>query len=61
MIQVTGALQTTPNNLMDAHMGLLPMDIRIKQVCMMAAARIAMLPKLHPLHELARRAANFIK
>lgn len=60
-LQVTGALRSTPNDLLEAHAGLLPMSVRVQKICVRAAARIASMPETHPLHKVARRAARFVK
>ena len=43
VLQVTQALQTTPNDLLDTHAGLELIGVRIRRVCVSATARIAML------------------
>jgi len=52
----TGALKTTPSDLLFAHADMLPLRSHIKNICHRLAVRIAMLPKEHPLYAAARRA-----
>ena len=47
---ITGALRTTPTDLLDLHAGLWPLHLMFQQVCHQATQRIASLPKSHPLH-----------
>lgn len=63
VLQITGALRTTPSDLLEleAHAGLLPMDLRVGRTCIMSAARITTLPDIHPLNKLAHKAACFVK
>ena len=56
-----GALQKTPNNMLNGHVGLEPIDVRIQCICMTAAVRIVTLPATHPLQRLAEKAAVFVK
>lgn len=60
-LQVAGALRTTPNDLLDTHAGLLPMNMQIQKICVRATACIAALPESHPLFKPAWRAAKFVK
>lgn len=60
-LQITGALRTTPTDLLEAHAGLMPIPTRIKKACVLAAACIALMPQTHPLYKPARRAAKFVK
>ena len=53
---VTGALRTTPSDLLFAHTNMLPLRYHIKLICHGSALRIATLPKEHPLHVMARQA-----
>lgn len=50
-IQATGALRTTPSDLLFAHADLLPMQEQIAKICENAAMRMATLPKSHPLYD----------
>lgn len=55
-IAITGALRTTPTDLIDAHAGILPMELAILKVCHRAAVRLLTLPKSHPLFGIVRDA-----
>jgi hypothetical protein len=50
-LAITGALRTTPTDLLDAHAGVLPMELALLKVCHRAAVRMLTLPKTHPLHK----------
>ncbi|KAG5733033.1 putative 115 kDa protein in type-1 retrotransposable element [Termitomyces sp. T112] len=60
-LQITGALRTTPTDLLEAHAGIEPMDLRIQRMCVTAAARIAAMPDTHPLRKPAEKVARFVK
>ncbi|KNZ73338.1 hypothetical protein J132_07635 [Termitomyces sp. J132] len=60
-LQMLGVLRTTPTDMLEAHMGLLPIGTRIKKICVTAVAIIALMPDTHPLYKQARRAAAFVK
>ncbi|KAF8807109.1 hypothetical protein BYT27DRAFT_7099039, partial [Phlegmacium glaucopus] len=47
-LAVTGTLRTTPNDLLDAHAGLLPTDLMLKKICHQALTRICALPPTNP-------------
>src|SRR6266540_1239061 len=51
-VAITGALCTTPTDLLDAHAGLLPMEPALSKVCHRAAVRIVTLPNTHLLHRI---------
>jgi ribonuclease HI len=57
-LHATGALRTTPNNVLDAHANILPFDIAAHQVLHRCTLRLATLPKTHPLSHIVRRAAR---
>ena len=52
----TGALRTTPSDLLFTHANMLSLRSHIKLICHGSALHIAMLPKEHPLYATARRA-----
>jgi len=56
VLLATGALRTTPSDLLFVHTNMLPLRSHIKLICHGSALRIATLPKDHPLHDSARRA-----
>jgi len=45
---ITGGLWTSPNNLLDAHAGVLPANLMLKHICHAATVRAATLPASHP-------------
>jgi hypothetical protein len=53
---IIGGMKSTPTDLLDAHMGLLPMELTLLRICHRAAVRLCSLPPSHPLHMLARAA-----
>jgi len=58
-IQATGAMRTTPTDLLFAHADMLPPKEQIKGICQSAATRIATLPRSHPIAESALKAARY--
>ena len=48
-LATTGALQLTPTDLLDAHAGLLPMDLLLKKICFRALTCICSLPPTNPV------------
>ena len=57
-IQATGALRTTPSDLLFAHADMLPMKWLVKLHCQRAALRMATLSARHPLYRAIHRAAG---
>src|SRR5271168_2650149 len=57
-LRITGALRTTPSDLLLPHAGLIPLQLQIKKICQSSALRIATLPEHHPLYRTAIRAAK---
>ena len=55
-LQTTGALRTTPSDLLFAHADMLPLRYYIRTLCQRAALHIATLPKEHPIYAAARKA-----
>ena len=55
-LAITGALGTTPTDLLDAHAGVLPMELILAKVCHRAMVRMLTLPDTHPLHQLINKA-----
>src|SRR5271155_3906065 len=58
--RITGALRTTPSDLLFPHAGLPPLQFHVEKICQNSAIRIATLPKHHPLHGIAHKAATRI-
>ncbi|KAJ3492820.1 hypothetical protein NLJ89_g11157 [Agrocybe chaxingu] len=48
-LAITGALRTTPNDLLDAHAGVLPVDLLLKKICHRSLVRACTLPETNPL------------
>lgn len=57
-LHITGAMNSTATDLIDAHANLLPFRLLVKKVIHRAAIRLATLPKQHPLHKHVKRAAG---
>ncbi|KAF8162540.1 hypothetical protein BJ912DRAFT_838200, partial [Pholiota molesta] len=56
-LQVTGALRTTPSDMLFAHADMDPMAQLIWTKCQVAALRLATVPEKHPLYKDVKRAA----
>ncbi|KAF8968475.1 hypothetical protein BDZ97DRAFT_1969211, partial [Flammula alnicola] len=54
-LAITGALRTTPNDLLDAHAGVLPIEQLLQKACHRAIVRIATLDSTNPAAELAHK------
>jgi len=50
-IMATGALRTTPSDLLFAHADMTPMKEQIRKMCEASALRMATLPAQHPLYK----------
>src|ERR1700678_2804795 len=57
-LRITGALRTTPSDLLLPHAGLIPLQLQIRKICQNLALRIATLPAHHPLCKTANKAAK---
>jgi ribonuclease HI len=55
---MTRALRTTATDMLEAHANLLPLDLRIQNLCHQAAVRLASHPTSHPISPLLRRASK---
>jgi hypothetical protein len=53
---ITGTLRSSPTDLIDAHSGLLPMELALMKACHRALVRTLTLPDTHPLHQVIRQA-----
>src|ERR1700679_509875 len=51
-LAITGALRTTPTDLLDAHAGILPLEFALQRAAHRALARMLALPSTHPLHSI---------
>lgn len=54
-LAITGALRTTPTNLLDAHAGVLPIHLMLKKICHRAVTCIATLPQTNPLAKILQQ------
>jgi ribonuclease HI/endonuclease/exonuclease/phosphatase family metal-dependent hydrolase len=51
---ITGTLRSAPTDLIDAHAGLLPMELALLKACHRATVRMLTLPSTHPLHKIVK-------
>ena len=49
-LAITGALRSTPTDLLDAHAGILPLELTLLKACHRATVRLLTIPDTHPLH-----------
>ena len=57
-LAITGGIKSTPTDLLDAHAGVLPIELGLQKICHRATVRMATLPNSHPLYRLFRKAAR---
>ena len=57
---ITGGLQTSPSDTLDALANLLPMELTIEKWCYRAVLRLASLPDKHPLWKPVKKCANHL-
>ena len=57
-IMITGAMSSTPGDLLDAHADLTPVPILVDKMLQQAALRFATLPTTHPLYEAIKNASK---
>lgn len=55
-LAITGALRTTPTEMLDAHAGILPMDLALRKICFRSTLRLLTLPDTHPLRNVVEKA-----
>jgi len=55
-LAIVGGMKSTPTDLLDAHAGLLPIELTLLRFCHRAAIRLCTLPPAHPLYLLVRGA-----
>jgi len=53
---ITGTMRSAPTDLIDAHAGLLPMELALRKACHRAILRSISLPCAHPLHQIIKSA-----
>ena len=52
VLAITGAMRTTATDVLDLHVGLLPMHLALHRLCHRATLRITALPDMHPLYNI---------
>jgi ribonuclease HI len=55
-LAITGALRSTPTDLLDAHAGVLPMELALSKVCFGSTIRLLTLPETHPIWKIVEQA-----
>jgi len=55
-LAITGALRSTPTDLLDAHAGVLPIELALSKVCFGSTVRLLTLPETHPIWKVVKRA-----
>jgi len=53
-LAINGGLCTTPMDLLDAHTGILPLELALSKACHRAIVQILTLSKAHPLFQIVR-------
>ena len=49
-LSIVGGMKSTPTDLLDAHTGLLPMELTLLCICHRATVQLCLLPPLHLLY-----------
>ena len=52
MLAITGMLRTTPTDFVDAHAGILPIELALLKATHRVVTRMLTLPSTHPLHSI---------
>ena len=55
-LAITGTLRTTPNDFIDAHAGIFPIELALLKACHNALIRLMTLPDHHPLNQIIKEA-----
>lgn len=55
-LAITGTLRSSPNDYIDIHAGILPMELALLKACHNAMVRLLTLPDTHPLYQIIRTA-----
>jgi len=55
MLAITGGLRTSPNDLLDAHAGVLPVNLMLERICHSATIWATTLPRGHPIQAMVQR------
>ena len=51
-LAINGGLRTTPTDLLDAHAGILPLELALSKACHRAMVQMLTLPEAHPLSQI---------
>jgi ribonuclease HI len=54
-LNITGALCTSPTDVLDTHAGIFPVELKLRKAHHQAAIRLASAPREHPMRKLANR------
>jgi hypothetical protein len=55
-LAITGALRTSPTDFVDAHAGILPMELVLLKACHSGIVRSMTLPSTNPIHQVVQKA-----
>jgi hypothetical protein len=55
-LAITGALHSTPTDLLDAHTGVLPIELALLKICYGSTIRLLTLPEIHPMWKIVKQA-----
>jgi ribonuclease HI/endonuclease/exonuclease/phosphatase family metal-dependent hydrolase len=58
-LAITGTLRTSPNDFVDIHANILPIDLALQKACHNALVRFLTLPSTNPLHQIIRKAKRY--
>ena len=57
-LAITGTLRTSPNDYVDAHVNVYPMELALLKACHSALVRTLTLPSTNPIYQVAQRAKS---
>ena len=57
-VAIMGVLRSAPTDLIDAHAGLLPMELALLKACHRTTVRMLTLPDSHPLYNMVKKSAQ---
>ena len=57
-LAITGVLRTSPNDYVDVHAGILPMELALLKACHSALVRSLTLPSTNPIHQVVQAAKH---
>src|ERR1700678_574095 len=55
-LAITGTLRTSPNDFVDAHSGILPMELALLKACHRTLVQSLTLPSTNPVHQVVQAA-----